>query len=208
MPKGLKGEIVPALMGLIRRKGELLYLHSLMVSELAQSSAQAIGMSDAEVDVVAKAGLLHDLGKIAIRTDVLFKPDRLSGREWQQMKLHPQSAANALGRMPNMARVANIILHHHESGDGQGYPFNLKNEHIPIESKIIRICDVFSAMVTEMPYRPKFPFEYAAKAALDSIALRQDLKAHIFNVFEAYEVDKEGALIHVAGTFKREGGKQ
>lgn len=187
MPKS-HGKVVPALLGIIRRKSQLLYEHSLLVGELARASALAIGMSDEEVDVVARAGFLHDLGKIAVRQEVLMKPDRLKKHEWRQMKQHPHNAAKALNKMPNMGRVAVVILHHHESGDGEGYPLNIKNELIPVEAKIIRACDVFSAMIVERPYRPsRHPFEYAAKVALDGIGLHRNVEAHISNVFEAYK---------------------
>jgi len=105
------------------------------------------------------AGHLHDIGKIGIPDKVLLKPGRLNDEEWELMKQHPKIGADILAGAPKFARIAAIILHHHERFDGKGYPFGAKGEEIPLGSRIIAVCDSIDAMASSRAYRGALPLE-------------------------------------------------
>ena len=103
------------------------------------------------------AGHLHDIGKIGIPDRVLLKPSRLDDDEWEMMKQHPKIGADILSGSPKFARIAAMILHHHERFDGRGYPFGAQGEEIPLGSRIIAVCDSIDAMASSRAYRSALP---------------------------------------------------
>jgi hypothetical protein len=100
------------------------------------------------------AGMLHDLGKIAIPSDLLSKPGKLTPMEFALIKTHPQVAYNILSPISLPGNTAKIILQHHERIDGSGYPQGLKGEEILLEARILGVADVMEAMCSHRPYRP------------------------------------------------------
>ena len=125
--------------------------HSLNVARLSWSVAREIGFTDQEADSVYHAGLLHDIGKIAMHNDILDNLGRLSVKEFEQIKKHPVIGARILKPLSFLDHVAKLILHHHERFDGSGYPRGLSGEEIPLGSRIIAVCDSFDAMVSDRP---------------------------------------------------------
>ncbi|HTX14880.1 MAG TPA: HD domain-containing phosphohydrolase, partial [Candidatus Baltobacteraceae bacterium] len=112
------------------------------------------------------AALLHDIGKIGIPDAILHKPAKLSDEEYALMKKHPEYGWAVMRNVPGMERASLMILHHHESFDGRGYPAGLKGEEIPIGSRIVSVIDAFDAMVSSRPYREGMPYAEAERRLL------------------------------------------
>lgn len=133
--------------------------HSRRVSELARKLAATLGLTPDEVDLVALAARVHDVGKIVVDTTVLTKEGRLTGDEWEQLKQHPVTGAEILSRFPQFSLLTSYVLHHHERFDGAGYPARLSGEQIPLGARIIAVADSFDAMTTARPYRRALPMD-------------------------------------------------
>jgi diguanylate cyclase (GGDEF)-like protein/putative nucleotidyltransferase with HDIG domain len=126
--------------------------HSEHVAELVLGVARRLGMSDSESTELVRAAELHDIGKIAIPYAVLHKPGPLDDQEWEMMRRHATIGANILSAAPALGHVAEIVRHHHERWDGQGYPQGLAGTDIPLASRIVFVCDSFDAMVSPRPH--------------------------------------------------------
>lgn len=133
--------------------------HSRRVSDMACDLCHVLGMPEDITREIHIAGHLHDIGKIGIPDKVLLKPGRLNDEEWELMKQHSKIGADILAGAPKFARIAAIILHHHERFDGKGYPFGEKGEKIPLGSRIISVCDSIDAMASSRAYRGALPLE-------------------------------------------------
>jgi putative nucleotidyltransferase with HDIG domain len=131
--------------------------HSAQVAHYAAAIATELGMSSERVELVYHAGLLHDLGKIALPEHILNKPSKLTLLEFEQMKRHPEIGAELLSSSPALHHIAPLIRHHHERWDGHGYPDQLAGEAIPLESRILAVCDTVEAMASDRPYRRAEP---------------------------------------------------
>ncbi|MEW6106572.1 MAG: HD domain-containing phosphohydrolase [Bacillota bacterium] len=127
--------------------------HSLRVAQWARACARVLGLGAEEQEQVYLAGLLHDLGKIGVREDILLKPGRLNEEERKEMQSHPVVGARILepARFPP-AVIAAVRLHHEDYGGG-GYPEGLVGEEIPLLARIIRVADAYDAMTSARPYR-------------------------------------------------------
>jgi diguanylate cyclase (GGDEF)-like protein len=150
-----------ALASTVEARDPCTYGHSRKVNTYAVALAEAIGLTSDQVFRVSTAALLHDVGKIGVADKVLNKKGRLSGEEWQAIRSHPKLGATIIGNVPNLVPCVNIVLHHHERWDGDGYPERLKGEEIPIEARILAIADAFEAMTAIRPYRPALCHEKA-----------------------------------------------
>ena len=115
---------------------------------------EACGMSDAEVQAVRTAALLHDVGNMAVPEHILSKPGPLTPEEFERVKIHPRVGAEILRKVPFGGPVAELVLHHHERWDGLGYPDGLRGKDIPLGARILAIADCYSTLQTERPYRP------------------------------------------------------
>ncbi|HTR38599.1 MAG TPA: HD domain-containing phosphohydrolase [Bryobacteraceae bacterium] len=140
--------------------------HSKRVSEYAAYLASAMGMPPAQIDVVRRAGMLHDIGKIGVSDRILLKKGPLSKSEWALMKAHPEIGQRILQTLPSLERESEIVLTHHERCDGTGYPHKLRGAQIPFGSRIFSVVDSFDAMTSDRPYRLAMPFEAAAEEIL------------------------------------------
>jgi diguanylate cyclase (GGDEF)-like protein len=127
--------------------------HSECVVDLARDVARAMGVSEIDVERIAAAALVHDVGKVAIPDRVLHKPAPLDDDEWLVMRDHPVIGERILRTIPGMGAVARIVRHEHERFDGGGYPDGLAGEAIPIGSRVILACDAYHAMTSDRPYR-------------------------------------------------------
>lgn len=130
------------------------YLHSVAVSAMMAALAGQLGLGEGEVLEAAMGGLLHDMGKARMPTDVLNKPGKLTDDEYQIMKGHPEAGRDLLrdGGVDNAA-VLDIALHHHEKVDGTGYPHRLAGEDISLLSRMAAVCDVYDAVTSNRPYK-------------------------------------------------------
>lgn len=135
--------------------------HSDRVAELCVKFAVACGFSEKEQKEMHTAGLLHDIGKIGIREDILDKPGKLDDNEFVEMRRHPEIGFKILEASGNMKEIASIIVSHHEKWDGTGYPYRLKGEDIPFKSRMITIIDAYDAMVSDRSYRKGMPQDVA-----------------------------------------------
>ena len=145
-----------ALHGLLR----MLYLrdyeteaHTLRVAEAALNLAKKVGVPEKEIDGIYVGALLHDIGKIAIPDNILFKPGKLTDEEWLIMQKHPQYAHDLLSPILLFQHALEIPYCHHEHWDGTGYPRGLRKEEIPLAARIFSIVDVWDALSSDRPYR-------------------------------------------------------
>lgn len=133
--------------------------HCQRMREIAQKIGQAINLPDSELDNLKLLAALHDIGKIAIPNSILENPGKLSPEEWDTIKKHPEIGYRIALSSPEMAPIAEAILHHHERWDGTGYPLRLKGEAIPLISRIIAIADTYDVMINGRPYQKAFSKE-------------------------------------------------
>jgi HD-GYP domain-containing protein (c-di-GMP phosphodiesterase class II) len=141
-------------------------VHSTRLAEWALHVAGELGLSDSAFSDIEVAALLHDIGKIGIPDAILQKPAKLTDDEYRLMKKHPEYGWAVLRHVPGMEYSSLMILHHHESFDGKGYPAGLRGEEIPIGSRIVSVIDAFDAMVSSRPYRAGLPLEEAERRLL------------------------------------------
>lgn len=127
--------------------------HLWRVSQYSRLLAEADGLPDSTVARISLGGFLHDLGKISVPDAILNKPDRLTEEEYAVIKTHPEMGSRLLGGHPLAAFIAPAILSHHETPDGLGYPLGISGCAIPLDARIVGICDAFDAMTSTRPYR-------------------------------------------------------
>ncbi len=127
--------------------------HSKRVSELSSAIGQALSLPESEINNIKTAGLLHDIGKIMIPTEILDKKTPLSNEEWTEIRRHPETAYRILCGVAEMTDLAESVRQHHERWDGKGYPLGLKGNEITLVARIICVADAFDAMTTRRPYR-------------------------------------------------------
>jgi hypothetical protein len=135
--------------------------HSERVTGYAVAIARELGLSEQRVMMIEYASLIHDMGKIALQHDILLKPGKLTDEEWRVMKTHPQTGANIVSDLGFLRGAREVVLHHHERFDGQGYPHGLTGEETPLEARIVKVADAFDAMMSDRPYRTSLGLESA-----------------------------------------------
>lgn len=140
--------------------------HQKRVSALARAIAQEMNLSSDQVAAVRMAGGLHDIGKIAVPSEILTSPAKLSSKAFEIIKDHPQTGYNILCGIEFPWPVADIVLQHHEAMDGSGYPAGLSGDQIKLEARILRVADVVEAMASHRPYRPSLGIEMALEEIL------------------------------------------
>jgi len=145
--------VVRALSSAIDAKDQYTCGHSDRVARVAVRLAEELGMNANERRTLHLAGLLHDIGKIGIKDEVLRKPGKLTPEEYEHIKLHPALGYEILRGIKKIEHVLPAVLHHHESWDGQGYPHGLVGEAIPFIARIVAVADAFDAMGSDRPYR-------------------------------------------------------
>jgi HD-GYP domain-containing protein (c-di-GMP phosphodiesterase class II) len=126
--------------------------HSTRVMEYAIATGVAMAFSQADMETLEYAGILHDVGKIAIDSSILTKPDQLDDDEWHKVKEHPRIGANILQEVPFLREAAELVLCHHERYDGTGYPQGLKGSEIPLGARVLAVADTFDSMTTDRSY--------------------------------------------------------
>lgn len=137
----------------INTKYEQEQLHTERISQYCYLIADALGMSEKEKQEIRLAGLMHDIGKVLVPTDLLNVPRKLTEEEFSTIKQHSEAGYQILKSVDQYMTIAMYVLHHHEHWDGSGYPFGLKGEAIPLQSRIIAVADAFEAMTSDRVYR-------------------------------------------------------
>ncbi|HJQ90769.1 MAG TPA: HD domain-containing phosphohydrolase [Acidimicrobiia bacterium] len=157
---------------------EDLHGHVHRVSDLAVNLGIGIGLGEIDLDRLALAGVLHDVGKIHLDPGILGKPGPLDPTERELMNRHPELGF-AMTRNRLDPKVAEAILYHHERYDGRGYPFGLGGEEIPILSRIILVADAFDAITSTRSYQIALPVEFAVN----------EIRKHAGTQFDPHVVD-------------------
>jgi putative nucleotidyltransferase with HDIG domain len=127
--------------------------HSERVTSYAVTLGNHLGLSGVDLERLRRGGLIHDVGKIGVRAEILDKPGKLTAEEWDQMRAHPAIGARILEPIAAFEDVIPIVLHHHEKYDGTGYPAGLAGVKIPYFARILAVADVFDALTSDRPYR-------------------------------------------------------
>jgi len=152
----------------LKTKDRYTFLHSVAVCALMVSLGRQLGLSDDEVRDAGLAGLLHDIGKIAIPPEVLNKPGALTADEFRTVVVHPQAGYDILVGDTNMRDIAlDVCLHHHERMDGTGYPHKLAGEGISLFARMGAICDVYDAVTSDRPYKKAWEAAYAIQRMVE-----------------------------------------
>jgi putative nucleotidyltransferase with HDIG domain len=149
-------EVVNSWVTLLDKRDKETKDHTRRVADLAVRLAEMLGINGERLRNFKRGALLHDIGKIVIPDEILYKPGALSDSEWKIMKLHPRIAKDLLRDFEIPDEVMEIPTSHHEKWDGSGYPHGLGGEEIPISARIFSIVDVWDAMLVDRPYRKKF----------------------------------------------------
>jgi len=137
--------------------------HTRRAGDTSGRVAHLLGLPDDIAGIVRKAAPLHDVGKIGIPDHILLKPGRLTEAEFEIMKVHTTIGARILsgGRFPLLKTAEKIALTHHERWDGSGYPRGLTGDEIPLEGRIVAVCDAYDALTHQRPYKPAVPVDGA-----------------------------------------------
>jgi putative nucleotidyltransferase with HDIG domain len=153
--------MVRALVNAIDQKDEYTCGHSLRVAYYATMLGRHLGLGEVDLQMLQWAALLHDVGKIGIRDNVLNKEGKLTPEEFGHIQEHPVRSHKVVQEVPQLLQALDGILHHHERYDGSGYPDGLKGEQIPYQARIIQIADVFDALTSNRSYRKAFDWQRA-----------------------------------------------
>jgi len=129
--------------------------HSENVKNYSLMIVDEMGFNEEFRDLMFYAGLLHDIGKIGVSTDIIIKPGKLTDYEYGEMKKHPIFGKEILEPIEFLGDVPQYVLYHHEKMDGTGYPYGLMKDEIPLGARILQVSDSFDAMTTDRSYRPK-----------------------------------------------------
>jgi diguanylate cyclase (GGDEF)-like protein/putative nucleotidyltransferase with HDIG domain len=156
----------------LERKDAYTAAHADEVADLSVAVGRRLGLSEVDLKTVNYGGLLHDIGKIGIRSEVLLKPAKLTPDEFEEIKQHTVIGADMLSRIPFFADVVPLVRSAHERWDGRGYPDGLTASDIPLGARIICACDAYNAMTTERPYKAAMPIT-EAKSEMRRCAGRQ-----------------------------------
>src|SRR5439155_6223531 len=148
--------------------------HIRSIQQYAATLAEAAGLSDAEIQAVRTAALLHDVGNMAVPEHILSKPEALTPEEFERVKIHPRVGADILRDVEFGAPVSELVLSHHERWDGLGYPAGLRGEDIPVGARILAIADCYSTLQADRPYRP-------ARSESDAIAVLREYAGSAFD---------------------------
>ena len=142
------------------------------MADIARSIAIALGLPDEEVERVHQGGRLHDIGKLAIRTEDLNKPGPLTDEEYTRMKLHTVTGEHLLRAIPLFQSI--LPASHHERLDGTGYPRGLKGDQIPLIARIVAVADAYDAMTSDRAYRAAMSHKKAVDELHKSVGTHFD----------------------------------
>jgi HD-GYP domain-containing protein (c-di-GMP phosphodiesterase class II) len=134
-------------------RDRVIAIHSARVAELAARLTGLLAPGRRWVELMRMAGMLHDLGMIGVRDDILNKPGPLSPDEWEIMRRHPDIGADLIAQHPGLAAVAPLVRHHHERWDGSGYPAGLRGEIVPMGARILAVAESFDTITHRRIYR-------------------------------------------------------
>lgn len=169
--------------------------HLWRVSQYSRLVAEKLSLPPADIARIGLGGFLHDLGKVGVPDDILRKPGKLTDEEYAVIKAHPEVGMRVLSGHPLSSLVEAAIIAHHETPDGRGYPKGLSGSDVPLDARIVGVCDAFDAMTSHRPYRAGMPQEKALQIIESNAGGQFDLNAADALLMLA----KEGALSAIIG---------
>ncbi len=137
----------------VERRDKNTGLHCERLASYSVMMGEALGLSPLELTALYRGGFLHDIGKISVPDEILFKKGKLTASEWDVMRKHTLQGEDICRPMKSLATVLPIIRNHHEKWDGTGYPDGLKAEEIPLLARILQVVDIYDALTTARPYK-------------------------------------------------------
>ena len=173
LEKTLDG-VIMAITSMVETRDRYTAGHQKRVTRLACAIAEEMGLSEDQTQMIRMAGLLHDLGKLFIPTEILCKPGQLTDIETAIIKTHPQAGYDILKNIEFPWPIAQIVAQHHERLDGSGYPLGLSGGEIHLEARILAVSDVVEAMSSHRPYRPALGLDKALKEIVNNKATLYD----------------------------------
>jgi putative nucleotidyltransferase with HDIG domain len=153
--------IAQAFARVIDAKSPFTARHSERVAEIADGIGAALGFDPMARRILLRAGLLHDIGKLAVSNHILDKPGKLTDEEFRAIKTHPVHTLRILERAPCFAELADLAANHHEKLDGSGYPRSLQADDLDLPMRVLAVADIYEALTADRPYRPPLPAEEA-----------------------------------------------
>jgi putative two-component system response regulator len=144
--------------------------HCERLSDYSARLGEHLGLAEDQVIALRRAGIVHDVGKIAVPDSILLKPGRLTEEEWKLIYEHPVVGERICEPLKSFRLVLPIIRHHHEKCDGSGYPDKLRRDGIPITARVLQIVDVYDALTTERPYKHAFSITDALQTMKQEVA--------------------------------------
>jgi len=145
--------ICEAFADVVDAKSPFTYRHSIGVADVATSMARVLQLAPDRVQLVRRAALLHDLGKLAVPNTILDKTEHLTSEEWEVVVQHPRLTREILSRIDSFGELAEVAGAHHEKLDGSGYPDGLTAQQLSLEARIVAVADVYQALIERRPYR-------------------------------------------------------
>ncbi len=207
-------DVTKALLQALKAKDPHTFFHCCRVGKAARLLGKAAGLNEYEQHVLEYSGIYHDIGKIAIPDEVLFKPAKLTRDEYRLMKLHPVQSMEVIAPLMGESFFKDIapgVELHHERLDGTGYPYGLAEKDIPIMTRIVSIVDSVDAMVSSRPYCKGMPMERVISelkrcsgTQFDEALVRIYLDAYKF--WEKERADKDKDNLFVADSLLRAAG--
>lgn len=189
-----KNAIINSILCTLRLRSNESEEHAVRLKVLCAVMSREMGLKDEEREQLSLLAVLHDIGKIAISDAILNKNGPLSESDWREMKKHPEIGCRILQGFPELVHISEYVLLHHERWDGQGYPRGVKEDEIPLLSRIIAVIDAFDAMTHDRIYRKAMPIDMA----LDEIAAKSGTQfdpAVVFHMRKLRDYLLESALV-------------
>jgi len=200
---------IESLLAMLSVRDEATCIHSRATGEWGRRIATRMGIDPAVTERIVKAGILHDIGKIRVPDEILFKPSTLTECEWEIMKRHAEAGAEILSEISALAPYAPVVATHHERFDGRGYPHGLRGDDISLESRVVSVADSFHAMTTDRPYRRALSYGEAIAALVDGRGRQWDKAVADVMIALAAEDRNSSAdanLSALTGSFYASGG--
>lgn len=185
-------ELIDSIVGALEARDEYTANHSRRVSDLTEKLCLSLNIKQEERELIHIAAHVHDIGKIGIPDNILLKKGKLTEEEWEIMKSHSSIGARILSKSQILNPLVDIVLHHHERYDGEGYPEGLKGEDIPIGSRILAVCDSIDAMLSRRVYRNELTYEQCRGEIEKNKGIMYDpyIAQHMIDNWDSVEWDK------------------
>lgn len=167
-------DIIESLVTALEAKDYYTSGHSKRVAFMTYELAKRLEIRGRKLNEIHVAAHVHDIGKIGVPDVILNKKRRLLPHEWEYVKMHSIIGYNILSKSSKLNTISKIVLHHHESWDGNGYPDGLYGTNIPLGSRIIAVCDSIDAMMSDRPYRKAMKFNDCMKEIISSKCIMFD----------------------------------